>query len=479
MGIKLIEPTGVTLSNSQKGAVKEIKSWLEDKRSLSFTLSGSAGTGKTWLINYILSNVIKNKRITVAAPTHKAVRVIENFTGKRGFTLHSLHGLRPNFNISDFSISNITFKALGTNKFSNYDLIVIDEASMIGKDIHKLNILRANQFKTRILYLGDKLQLLPVKENKISEAFSSNYEYELTDIIRQGEDNPLLELLVMLRFDIPNNKASFLNYIAKNKRNVSNGVGYNVYRENDFKSNILKAFTSDEFKNDINSYRVATYSNESVNNWNMFIRNTLIESNELLAKGDKLTGYKTIVDEYLSPVIINSNDYEVLDVESRISDDGFKVFNVLIRDLDTQFDKEIYIVDHKVKSFAKYYYKLCQLHRDAVYSDPIKKGAAWKMYYNYKDTFMCMIDFDLVYGNRKNGRTTREIDYAYALTTHKLQGSTIKNIYLDAINMCYYQSNRARPRVNTLNNNNVLNTRNRLLYTSLSRASNIGNILYY
>ena len=91
---------------------------------------------------------------------------------------------------------------------------------------------------------------------------------------------------------------------------------------------------------------------------------------------------------------------------------------------------------------------------------------------------MSMIDFPLIYDGKKHADLKREIDYAYAVTIHKLQGSTIKNILLDTPDIIYYNSNPKSPRLNTKWDKNILNTRNRLLYTGLSRASELGITLF-
>jgi hypothetical protein len=391
-----------------------------NKRSLIYTLSGSAGTGKTFLTNHIIKTIFRGKRVLVSAPTHKAVRVIEAFTKLTGKTAHSLHGLRPNFNLSNFNIDKVKFESLGINKFNKYDIIIMDESSMVGKDLYKLTKIRALQYNTMVIFIGDKLQLLPVREETISEVFNSQYNYNLTDIIRQANTNEIIELLIMLRYDVLNNSATFLNYIMKNRVGITNGEGYRVMNVNQFVEYIREGFTSDEFNKNILSYRIGTYTNASVNRWNKYVRGLLTDSTEILTVGDKLMGYKTIVDEFLSPIILNSNEYLVNKVEDRISDDGFKVFEVEIEDYYTGMKCLIYIVDHTSKTFVNYYNKICQLHRDALYGDLIKKGILWKTYYHYKETFMCMIDFDLVYDGSKHASVKREIDYAYAVTIHKL-----------------------------------------------------------
>ena len=73
------------------------------------------------------------------------------------------------------------------------------------------------------------------------------------------------------------------------------------------------------------------------------IENNIINSFRL-AKNDILMGYKTIVDEYLTPIIINSNDYIVKSAYARMSDDNFKMYTVELDDLNHGFTNYIYIV---------------------------------------------------------------------------------------------------------------------------------------
>jgi ATP-dependent exoDNAse (exonuclease V) alpha subunit len=86
-----------------------------------------------------------------------------------------------------------------------------------------------------------------------------------------------------------------------------------------------------------------------------------------------------------------------------------------------------------------------------------------------------MVDFSLkdAGSNWERGWVKKEIDYGYAISIHKSQGSTFKNIFIDARNVCYVKSDIKIPRVNTINNPYAISLRNRLLYTGLSRASNI------
>ncbi len=465
-------------TNSQAELVSKIAEFFNSDK-LSFTIAGSAGTGKSYITKYIIENIPKYIKIAVSAPTHKAVKVIENFTGKKGHTIHSLHGLRPNYSLDEFNIDNIKYESIGNVKFNEYNVIFIDEASMINKDLKKLNDIRSKQFRTKIVYLGDKLQLAPVKEDSPSDIFDKVDEYfELTDIVRQNDSNPLLDVYDILRDDVKNNSAKFINILRNGESKLSLNEGYTISEYQGFKDKVDQYFKSTDFKNDINFCRYAGYTNDSVVRWNKYIRTILFPTNELIVVGDILTAYKTIVDSNNSVVISNSSDYKVISATHRISDQGFACYLVTLFSMDTNTTVNVSIVDHTHSSFVTYYTILNKLHREAHYARRENRGEAFKRYFNFKDTHLCMVSFSLQDDGVDRGWVTKELYYGYGLTVHKLQGSTITNVFLDALDICYTKSNKKYPRLNTDRNPHAISLRNRLLYTGLTRVTNVAHILY-
>ena len=468
------------LTESQKATFLDIEKWDSDRNSSnSYVIKGSAGTGKSYLANKIIKHIFKkrNKRICVSAPTHKAVRVIENFTGLKGMTIHSLHGLRPNFNADDFDLNNVQFHTIGNIKLQNYDVVFIDEASMIGKSLKKLNDVRSTEFNTKIVYLGDPLQLAPVKEKGISTIFNISNQYTLTEIVRQAKTNPILNILNILRYDVADKSDEFIKYIINNRHNIENGLGYTVVGSQGFVKVLKAYYKKEEYKNNTDFVKIGAFTNNRIQQWNSYVRNSIIKSNEMLVEGDILTGYKTVVDEYLSPVIINSNDYVVTDVESRMTDDNFSVFVVSVKDMLTGVPSYIYIVNHLDESFFNFKKKLYLLHSNARFADTLEKGQLWKIFYNFKDRFLTMIDIPIEYNDGYYSSVKKEIDYGYATTVHKLQGSTINNIVIDMLDIAYYPPKHVTLRYNTANVPNAIDNRNRLLYTCISRASEKAIIL--
>jgi len=465
------------LSDDQWKAAKDIEKWYKSNE-LVYCLYGAAGTGKTYLLNYLLRNVFIHATV-VTAPTHKAVKVVESVTGRKGKTFQSLLGLRPNVNVEDFDIDNIKFDALGTEGLNNYKLVIVDECSQVINALHRLTTQRAKQYNTKILYLGDALQLPPIKE-RLSPTFSVPRKFELTQIVRQEESNPLLKLFKYLRDDICTNGNKFLTYLTKHPTEVNDkGEGYICLHVDRFSKEIINVFKSKEFEQNPQNYvRYAAYTNTSVNLWNMYIRdNTVPDHNEIISVDDLLTGYKTIVDEYNTPIIINSEDYVIESLSKRKADDGFDVFIANMTSLLDGRSVNTFIVDHKSDTFAVYKRIISELRFQALYSNATSRGKNWRKYFEYKDRFLTLIPFSVRDHSDKETFVPKDLDYGYGLTVHKLQGSTVNHIFVNLLNICYYNGNKSNPIVNTTMNPYAIETRNKLIYTALSRAKKIAILL--
>lgn len=150
---KIVKYGGYGFTEGQMEGLERLEKWYNDPKDFLFTLKGRAGTGKTYMIKYFLDNIVKQS-VCVTAPTHKAVRQIERSTGRKGKTLQSLHGLRPNTNLEDFDLHNVKFDALGNPTMNNYKLVIIDECSMVNISLDDLNIRRAKDLNVKLLYVG-------------------------------------------------------------------------------------------------------------------------------------------------------------------------------------------------------------------------------------------------------------------------------------------------------------------------------------
>ena len=124
-----------------------------DINSYCAILSGSAGTGKTTLTKELIK-VIQRKRMIVAgvAPTHKARKVLDAMINTNCF-----------INIPTLTVASLLYKVrehsnIGTKKYSkskgnkicNYQILLIDEISMVSDDDYDTIVKYANINRTKI-----------------------------------------------------------------------------------------------------------------------------------------------------------------------------------------------------------------------------------------------------------------------------------------------------------------------------------------
>lgn len=461
-----------TPTPQQNQAINFLCDFVNSKDLLA-VLNGYAGTGKTYLLKHFLNNNYKQV-CCVTAPTHKAVRVIENVLGKKGKTLQSLLGLRMNTDLENFNISNPSFDPLGNEYIKNYKLIIIDECSQVNESLFNLIKLKSQQYNTKVLFVGDFCQLPPVKE-LLSKTANINLKFELTEIIRQNTTNPLLILLDLIRNDILHNTNDFLPYLIKNRSNIVNHEGYLLLNDVNFKTALSKYYKHDNFTNNTEFIRTVAWTNKCVGEWNIFIRNLIFDNpKDILHEHDLLTAYNTIVDDFNSAIITNSEDYVVSTIRPYTDSTKIATFAVNLKNIYTK-DNALYsgmetatlkIVNPKDKDgFVKFYSYLSALHFRAINSNPTNRQSNWRNYYDFKNKHLSLLTFNLGENNNK-ALVKKDIDYGYALTVHKSQGSTYENIAIDLNDILYHKASGILSK----------KEKDKLIYVALSRAKNIALI---
>ncbi len=188
------------LTPAQRAAADAAMRALAARRP--FLLVGPAGTGKTTTAVAIIRALLaKGRRVAVSAPTHAAARILARKLQAAGLdvsfcgTIHSLLGLSPS---SDDAVRRL--RRTGENKATDFDIIVLDEASMVGRDLQaEIDALAPEA----VLYLGDAAQLPPVMETE-APIFARNISRaELREIVRQGKGNPIIGAATAIREQMP------------------------------------------------------------------------------------------------------------------------------------------------------------------------------------------------------------------------------------------------------------------------------------
>lgn len=206
----------IEFSPDQQGAIDAIRQWAGSGRE-HFRLGGLAGTGKT-SISALLPQLLGTGSIQFAAPTGRAASVLTRKMGIEARTLHSLlyvaesyithdrdckcdqdHQLRNDFNacvddqgrpLACVRIGCICPSKIIWTKRSEMlepepmaDILVIDEASMVGQVLYN----DVCELPCRKIWVGDYGQLPPVMDGRgvLSE---SNLDAKLVQIHRQAGD---------------------------------------------------------------------------------------------------------------------------------------------------------------------------------------------------------------------------------------------------------------------------------------------------
>lgn len=448
----------MTLTPDQQVAANTIQSWAENRifkgeDDYFITLSGYAGTGKTTVMNIILQN-LRHKKVVVSAPTHKAKKVIAKSTNRPAETIQKLLGLRPNVEIEDFNPNKPIFMQLAEETIQYYQILVIDEASMLNSAIIDLIYEKAVKHKVKVIFMGDKYQLPPVNE-KISKVFLLTNIVNLETIVRQSNSNPNQKLIEIARNDVRDETDNIMQYITDIKIDINEDEGFKRLEKTEFYNATVEKYYDAEYNQNPDIVKTIAWTNKTVKVLNRYIRSKIIESNELIEVGDILMGYKSITKEiktppYYIPIIENSADYIVTQV--RIIDNV--ILGVKLKGYSVEFK------DCSLPVFI--------LHPDS-YEDFIKEyntrlnigktQRRWKQFYDFKDP-ICL--FEDIIDEHGSLVASKDLDYGYAITVHKSQGSTYENVSI---------------LLSDLLKNRTASERRKLIYVALSRTSKL-NIIY-
>jgi exodeoxyribonuclease-5 len=186
------------LSKKQLNVAESILDWFKSSKYQYITLGGYAGTGKTTLLGYLSEYLFKERKdlkIAFCSYTGKASRVLYRKLMDVGFSnskcyIGTIHRLIYRAVVDDDD-NIIDWEKIPEDDF-NYDLIIVDESSMVTEDIWK-DLL---SFNRPLLAVGDHGQLPPVKG---TFNLMENPNFKLEEIYRQESNNPIIKLSEIVR----------------------------------------------------------------------------------------------------------------------------------------------------------------------------------------------------------------------------------------------------------------------------------------
>ncbi len=430
------------LNDGQKAAVKKLIAFLAGP-DMFFTLNGPAGVGKTFVITYYMRTIMAlakfngkaMPRVYLSAPTHKAVSVMADLMEEDSLsvdcgTIQSLLGL--------YLTASNELKQLadgGRHKLADYSLIVADEGSMVGGylfETFKKKLMETGFRAPKVIFLGDQLQLDPVKETA-SPVFNF-VKHTLTEQMRQLGDNPISELIGRARVYVETPKP---HPQAVAKLN-SEGDGVHVVKAANFKEMVLANFDTDEYKDDTHYCKVLAWRNREVDKWNKIIRTHLLGPMAAqIEVGETLVLQSPVLDMDDRMLMHTEQEVKVValttdTVEENHFDFGTRRFKVWVVSGQTK-DGIFGTFDVLHEDSLEDYNKFTKLLRNAAFKEP---RGGWSEYWKFCDKFT-------------------QVRPPFACTVHKSQGSSFSNVFVVMTDLA------GNPR---------LADRNRLIYVGLSRA---------
>lgn len=301
-------------TNDQCNAFKALDRFFKSDSS-AFLLKGYAGTGKTTITKYLADFLEQEKRsFKLMAPTGRAARILTQKTGHEATTIHkSIYNLEDVDEIELNKNGKKTYKFRFNLKIPDPNIgtvYLVDEASMIAdnyseneffifgsghllKDLLTYTTAGVPLQKSKIIFIGDPLQLPPVNDNKskalIKETLKNEYqvssdEYELKQVVRQDAESGILKVTDYLR--------TLLSNPGRSTFQLPTDVA-NVYTLQN--KDIVTTYLKENADLKINRTVIINHSNKSAFEYNQQVRKGIFKKKSEIAKGDIL--------------IINRNNY--------------------------------------------------------------------------------------------------------------------------------------------------------------------------
>ena len=433
---KIVKDISGILDNYSRDSKKNINNNF-------LSLSGSAGTGKTFLTSKLVEEFLKREyKVLLTTPTHKSLSVAKYMINSNNIhinakTLQSYLDLRLK---EDYLYGTKSFKRDKTQDMydfeKNLDVLIVDESSMVSNELLKFieENLQQNKLKT-VLFIGDQYQLPPIDEGQ-NTVVKLPKKYHLTQIVRQAKDSYIKLIANEIKDCIKNKEYKSIPKIFDTKK-------YNKLQIFDNEKEFLEQFTSEEKWYKRNN-QALSYTNSQVDEQNRLLRYQYwkefgVDATDAIVKGEKL-----ILNEAYKIKFQNS---EVITIDKATKEfDPYK--KIEYWQCIDNFGRSLKIVDpaDKIK-YNNYLKKVYDEAKGISFSQDELRREKWRHYFASKDEYA-------------------NVKYIFASTIHKSQGSTYETAYICASSIL------------SLVNRGYSDMAYRLLYVAVTRASKDIKILF-
>ena len=530
-----------TLTKEQQTVYDTLINFLANENQQEMMLLGFAGSGKTFLVSRYINDIIKNKlcrRIVVSTPTHKSLNVMKSKLFETSLTstisnnidIMTIHRLL-NYQRQIDSNGDVYFGKNGADSNWNvYDLIIIDECSMLSNQIIndiEDELKKVKNKKLKILYIADPCQINPVNQES-SEIFNKKMKTLTLEKIIRTNSQKIMKLSNAHRRWITSNKDSDMPCLADyaDDRIILHSIDsvnkwldkfVSLLKKLDINTNV-DTYTNDS--NNLENNVILTWTNKKCNKYNDYVRQkmfnkkilkkyelgeilifndfhrTLINSptdtlnNETETKPElKIVSFYTSEQIKLIGIKEDKFQFEKIknlkstDLPELIANNFVKVISAINKTLTSTLLNVYYMEIQKLSELKnteqKIVYNILSIHHDSeinynklknYFEDQIVKlkNSCYKMINELKKTNdMIKLEF-LNIVEKKINRIWKDwqanvmdrfaqLNYGYAITVHKSQGSTFKNVFIDIMDI--FENHNQSERL-------------KCLYTAITRSSN-------
>ena len=408
-----------------------VVSKLLELDSNGITVIGEGGTGKTFSIMSAAEEWLKQGlRVAMTAPTNKAVKQLERAAREYGLPTGSIKfcTIQKALGLALLPDAETKYtKQVGECIFDQFDILVIDEGSMLSSRAFNDYIL-PEQFNTalKIVVMGDRMQLPPVKE-KESVALKHWEQLELTKVERFKLGGGISTLTQELRRVIDNKGTFHFN---------ASDYDVEVVKPAHFVNKVVDSFTADT---DLDTVRAVAWSNIRVDVINNAVRQKIYgKAAHTFEVGERVVTGKPI---YEDRELLVSTDEECVVASVQVS-------SIMEEETGVEYTTYLLALEplHAERGTTIYCHVLhedSQMDFDEALNVLYQKASKgnnrqlWTKYNVFKDLFS-------------------DIRYCYCITVHRSQGSTFNTVLVDVDNIL------KNPRKQE---------RNQLLYVAFSRAA--------
>lgn len=385
------------LNAEQSAALEDILKFLAEPDEQFFVLSGSAGTGKTFCIRELVNRV--KGRLVFTATTNKATKELRRSVTTKDYkpecrTIFSLLGLRleASGEVKELSAPEDPID------LSAYRAVIVDEGSMVNENLRKFIKQAASEHGVKFIFMGDEAQLPPVGELR-SPIWKITRGAKLLKVERH--DNQILALATRIRA-VVDHPAPTIKLNADN--DGEQGVWSGSRRE--LEAAIRREAEIGGFSKP-NCAKAVAWRNVTVDGFNKLIRDTIFDKpTEFWLPSDRVifTSPAKDLDDETVATTDDEGTVDRVDTEYHPIHGDIKIFRITL----TLDDGPVVVARVLHPESQLRYASQCEDLAAAARSN----SRLWRKFWDYKDAF-------------------HALRHAYALTAHRVQGSTYDTTFVD------------------------------------------------